>query len=459
MKIVERMYRRLSSLRKDLTNNLFSGNAPIAHVHRRLSSLRYVLRGERLKITTRQTQPRPITALVALIMLAVVFVALGHATFADHEREQNQEKDAGRAVIQMDDMSTALQFSLREAPELLMPGAHEFGVEWGVDGNSPAERNAAGRLTLFNSLQFPWCSIGPDIFNMTPSERVTIIDRESIEGGLWLEATYRDQEGNLLGWFHNEVSAGCSNTYLAVPRIRQMISRDDGMTWEDLGVILAAPSDSLQCETANYFFAGGHGDFSVIFDPVTQYFYFYFSTYHREQVEQGIAVARLHYGERNSPMGNVWKWYGGGWNEPGIGGHVSPIFSPASDWHHVNANAYWGPAIHFNTHLRQYVMLLNHAVNEDWWTEGIYVGFNAEIGNPSGWSDLSRLPLEIESPHLAYPQVIGLKGDGTDKVAGQVARLFLWGQSYWEIVFEHPIGERKPRDPDDTDDYPHRSPL
>jgi hypothetical protein len=45
MKIVERVYRRLSSLRKDLTNNLFNCNAPLDHAYLRLDSLRYVFRG------------------------------------------------------------------------------------------------------------------------------------------------------------------------------------------------------------------------------------------------------------------------------------------------------------------------------------------------------------------------------------------------------------------------------
>jgi hypothetical protein len=40
MKIVERMYRRLSGLRKDLHNNPFDWNAPLGHVHHRLDSLR-----------------------------------------------------------------------------------------------------------------------------------------------------------------------------------------------------------------------------------------------------------------------------------------------------------------------------------------------------------------------------------------------------------------------------------
>ena len=351
------------------------------------------------------------------------------------------------------------QVSLHEEPELLMPGAHEGGADWGVDGNSPAERDAEGRLLLFNSLSFPWLAAGPNIFQMGQSERVTVINREAIEGGLWIEATYRDQDGAMFGWFHNEVSAGCPNSYLALPRIRQMISSDGGWTWQDIGVILEAPSDSIQCDTANRYFAGGNGDFCVIFDKATQYFYFYVSTYNRQREEQGIAIARLHYSNRFDPVGNVKKWYGNGWNEPGIGGHVSPIFPAVSDWHQADANAYWGPAIHFNTHVQQYVMLLNHAINADWWTEGVYISFNLDVSDPSGWSAPQRLPLEIVSPYLAYPQVIGLEADGTDKVAGQVARLFLWGQSYWEIVFERPMPTppRQSRDQDGRG-LPQRTP-
>lgn len=331
------------------------------------------------------------------------------------------------------------QVSLRAAPPLLMPGAHEFDTPWGVDGNSPAERDAAGQLIMFNSLQYPWRSVGPDLFNMRESERVTIFNREEIEGGLWLEATYRDENGFLLGWFHNEINAGCPNAFLTIPRIRQMISFDDGQTWLDLGIVLAAPADSAQCETANLFFAGGHGDFSVIFDAATQHFYFYFTSYHRAYAEQGIGIARLAYSDHLEPADKVWKWNGAGWDEPGLGGHVAPIMQPFANWHEAEANAFWGPALHYNTYLQQYVMLLNHAGNPEWGTEGLYISFNRDLGNPLGWSVPQRLPLEMESPHLAYPQVIGLEANGTDKVAGKVARLFLWGQSFWEIVFEQPL--------------------
>jgi hypothetical protein len=43
-------------------------------------------------------------------------------------------------------------------------------------------------------------------------------------------------------------------------------SRDNGATWEDLGFVLTAPDDSLDCQALNGYFAGGHGDFSVALD-------------------------------------------------------------------------------------------------------------------------------------------------------------------------------------------------
>lgn len=341
------------------------------------------------------------------------------------------------------------RFYLRPAPELLMPGAHENDIAWGVDGNSPAERDAAGRLLIFNSWGYPWRSSGANLFQMAASERVTIFNRGVIEGGLWLEATYRDVAGVIFGWFHNEISAGCDNAFLAVPRIRQMVSRDGGLSWEDFGVVIEAPTDSLICDTPNMYFAGGHGDFSVLYDAATQYFYFYFTTYNQQREEQGIGIARLPYHARYSPVGNVWKWDGSAWREPGQQGRVKPIFQPATDWHQPDVDAYWGPALHYNTYLRQYVMLLNRASDPQWAAEGVYISFNRDLSNPDGWSAPQRLPLEMDSPAQAYPQVIGLEANGTDKLAGKVSRFFLLGQSSWELVFEAgaPAPSRQPGSP------------
>jgi hypothetical protein len=351
--------------------------------------------------------------------------------------------------------------SLREAPLLQMPGAYEFGY-WGVDGNSPAERAADGGLILFNSLQYPWRSVGPDLFNLNAPERVTINEREAIEGGLWLEATYRDQDGTLFGWFHNEVEPGCENVFLKTPQIRQMFSRDEGRTWTDLGVVLSASGDTFDCGTANAYFAGGNGDFSVLFDQATRHFYFVFTVYNREQAEQGIGFARLPYDERYNLVGNVWRWDGADWTGVGVGGRGATIWQPAVSWHRPDADAFWGPALHFNTHLQQYVMLLNRAIDAGWSAEGVYLSFNRDLTNPAGWSEPRRLPLEMESTTIAYPQVIGLDVDSTDKLAGRVARLFLSGVSNWEIVFEaEPVltaPQRPPGRADDRERYPRREP-
>ena len=50
---------------------------------------------------------------------------------------------------------------------------------------------------------------------------------------------------------------------------------------------------------------------------------------------------------------------------------------PAQAWHDADdrVDAFWGPAVHWNTALEQYVMLLNRAKDENYAQEGIYVSF------------------------------------------------------------------------------------
>ena len=350
----------------------------------------------------------------------------------------------------------SVQYTLYPTAELRMPGAHEFGEDWGVDGNSPVERDNLGRLIIFNSLQFPWRSLGSSLDQMQPSERVTILNRDAIPGGLWLEATFRDRDGVLFGWFHQEIEVGCENTFLKAPQIRQMVSYDEGVTWEDLGIILTAPEESFDCNTSNFFFAGGNGDFSALYDPVSDSIYLYFSTYHREVAEQGIACARLAYQDRFAPVGKVWKWDGENWAEPGLGGHVKVIFPAYHDWHSDSADAYWGPALHYNTYLRRYVMLLNHAVSTRWEAEGFYITFSNDLSNPLSWSPLERLPLGEAAGYQAYPQILGLDPADTDKVVGRIGRLFISGQSNWMIQFGVPFANPPRVTNPATGQYPRR---
>ena len=45
------------------------------------------------------------------------------------------------------------------------------------------------------------------------------------------------------------------------------------------------------------------------------------------------------------------------------------------------------------------------------------------------------MPEKIISGGRWYPQVLGLGGDGTDKLSGATARLFMSGRSEWAISF------------------------
>jgi hypothetical protein len=138
-------------------------------------------------------------------------------------------------------------------------------------------------------------------------------------------------------------------------------------------------------------------------------------------------------------VGKVWKWHQGQWTEPGLGGRVTPIFPARIDWHRADADAFWGPSIHWNHHLRRYVILLNRAKDKDWTQEGVYVTFNRDLANPAGWSQPEKI-LDGQRRDHWYPQVIGLDSAKreTDKLAGKTARLFVRGQSRWEIVLLKP---------------------
>ena len=343
--------------------------------------------------------------------------------------------EAGQARAKPSDKSLP-SVLLRGAPLVQFPGK--------VDCNSPGHWENS-TFYLFNSAPDPFRSFGPDLFHVGTAS-ATKYDNK-VNGGRWIEATYKDEDGTLYGWYHNEPHPVCpAKESLTAPLIGAVRSSDNGANWHDLGFIVEAPPDSLSCETQNKYFAGGNGDFSVILDDKKEYFYFFISTYHKKVSEQGVAVARMRYADRKSPVRKVWKWYQGKWEEAGLGGHVSPIFPVSVDWNRKDANAFWGPSVHWNTYLSTYVILLNRAIDGDWKQEGVYVTFNPDLGNPKAWTTPAKIldRKEIVSvPKMEagwYPQVVGTDRTRreTDKRAGQSARLFVHGKSVWEILFRRP---------------------
>jgi hypothetical protein len=328
--------------------------------------------------------------------------------------------------------------------------AQPLGFPGLSDSNSPMVWTRVGarwQLFAFTSLEgIVTRHIGTTAARLRPLGEIAMPNHPGFS--VWMEAIVPDEDGTWYGYYHHERPAeACGDMRRAVPRIGAARSRDLGATWEDLGVILEAPSDTLDCASTNQYFVGGVGDFSVALDARAQDLYIFFSQYGRALEEQGVAVARLAWADRDAPAGRAMIWlHDRTWlpASPVDGGDIpsyfypagAPIHAAADGWHDdALVDAFWGPAVHWNTYLQQYVMLLNHAQDASWAQEGIYVSFAKTLDDPLSWS----APQKVLDGGLWYPQVVGTEiGTGTDKVASQRARFYLGGISDYLIEFAKP---------------------
>ena len=295
----------------------------------------------------------------------------------------------------------------------------------------------------------PRLATGPSLTQLGAAEVVA----SSPDHGVWMEAVVQDTLGTWYGYYHNEMSAlMCGRPDRFVVRIGAARSQDQGRTWEDLGIILEAPLDTVACASRNRYVLGGVGDLTVMLNPEQTDLYLFFSQYTGDRSAQGVAVARLLWANRDQPVGAVSIWKDEAWQ---YGRFVdSPITDPdgavRSNWYDYpqgtplapateafhdgdnKVNAFWGPSVHWNTYLEQYVMLLNRAKDENFGEEGMYVSYAPRLNDPRLWS----FPEKILDGGKWYPQVIGLEaGQGSDKVAGATARFFMSGRSDYTITF------------------------
>jgi len=226
------------------------------------------------------------------------------------------------------------------------------------------------------------------------------------------------------------------------------VSTDRGVTWQNLGIILEAPPHSEACASSNRYVIGGVGDVSVMVDREWKDVYLYYSNYGRDPDAQGVLVARFPWADRDAPRGRVTVWQDGVWLSPTVRPLTgtdevpiewdypsgTPIVRTTSPWHdgQTAANAFWGPSLHWNTSLQQYVMLLNRTRDESFTNEGIYISFAPTLDDPRAWST----PKKILSGGGWYPQVAGLEpGSGTDREMGGRGRFLVTGRSTRFIEF------------------------
>jgi hypothetical protein len=324
------------------------------------------------------------------------------------------------------------------APTVSLPGE--------ADSNSPAVWDRIdGRLRFFVLTSVAGASVrseGSDLTRLTARGAVAFTNHPG--SGVWFESIVPDADGTWYGFYHNEWPAEiCNDSTRTIPRIGAARSTDSGATWQDLGVVLQSPPGTNDCASANQYFVGGVGDFSVMLDHGSQYLYLFFSQYANRETAQGVSVARLAWADRDAPAGKATVWLR---NQTWLPArpirtrdgfrHVypagGPIYRVIEPWHANVVDAFWGPSVHWNTYLQQYVMLLNRASDSSWTQEGVYVAFTPTLDDPGTWS----MPQRLVAGGRWYPQVIGTEpGAGTDRVAGERARFFISGRSEYTIQF------------------------
>ena len=377
---------------------------------------------------------------------ACAAVALTQPDFADAERKVPLPKVTLTTQLTIPGSPQAEQ---RVDEGLMPPPAPPF-----VDSNSPSYWSGSTFVQI-HSAGVPVVSIGSSAESFTSTRRANFTSATSVDpqlidtditvgprrirGGFWIESLYEAGGGFLYGFYHFEsTTALCPETDLRTPFIGAAVSQDGGRSWRDLGLIMSAPPNTVQCSSPNEYFAGGVGDFTVL--AKGDHLYFHFSSYSGTPGEQGVAVARLPIESLSSPSGHVEKWNDGSFSEPGLGGTATATFPAESSWNSAEPDAFWGPSVHWNTYLRRYVMLLNRAIDPEWTQEGIYVSFNRDITDPEGWSKPKKLLAPEAFGGAFYPQVIGtdLPGEGTDRRAGRTPRLFVHGVSEHVLRFRRP---------------------
>lgn len=320
-----------------------------------------------------------------------------------------------------------------------------------ADSNSPAVWeivNGVPTLHVLTSVDgFPNRATGRRLGALSTASPVRFTDPAPLHG-VWMEAVIADVDGTWYGYYHNQIpaEAQCGDSARVTPRIGAARSTDHGVTWVDLGVVLEAPSRSHVCASQNRYFVGGVGDFSVVLDHESRDVYVFYSSYVSRDWGQGVSVARMAWADRDAPVGRMSTYTRGIWlpareftlDESGQSMWYYPVATPvyrtAQSWHldGPSTDAFWGPSVHWNTHLEQWVMLLNRASDMTWKQEGIYVAFSPTLEDPSQWTT----PRKILNSGQWYPQVLGTEvGAGTDRLAGAVARLFLGGRSDYLIQF------------------------
>ncbi len=275
---------------------------------------------------------------------------------------------------------------LKNWPDTIL-GVWRDGDVYHFIGASPQEDGYLQYSALANgSLDNP---IAGSVESLIP-----IQDTKDTFGYIGGGPVYRDpQTGTLLRYYDTEKyppdGAAVHNT------TGMAKSTDNGKTWTDLGVIL----DTEFPGWADWNVGTGNGSFAVN----GEYFYVYITDVliANTRFDIGSAVARakvadvLNAAINENTVVPWFKYYQGGWDQPGIGGKSSPIEigNPQSTEFSVSYNEYLGRYIKVNPSVLgdSYNLYLSES------TDGIHWTF--------------RVPIDESPGYKVFPTIVGLGDD------------------------------------------------
>lgn len=214
----------------------------------------------------------------------------------------------------------------------------------------------------------------------------------------------------------------------AVPRIGIMRSRDGGLSWEDLGILLEDhhPRFVVSPVNRNNTFPGGVGDPSAV--ACGDHLYVFFGEYsyptawdpaaHDPDLEasgQCISVARIPLADLDAPAGAARRWGGSGFDvaSDGTGQPVATLQIPASEGGGpVSAgdrSFHWGPSVSWNVFLECWVMLMGRVDAGYWVGDSLWASTNphADLSAGANSQDWSSPQLLVRRPGhtLWYPSL------------------------------------------------------
>jgi hypothetical protein len=223
----------------------------------------------------------------------------------------------------------------------------------------------------------------------------TTFNQPNKDDAYWTDSIWQDPGGTWYAIIHIEYDYAVPRTsFLWKRRIGLASSTNQGANWTYVGDIItpnlsraAAPTVMGAPAPAASLQDFGCGDTYMFVDRRGGYFYLYYLTawvYSStgSRTNEVMSVARCAISDEMAP-GKWFKWSGGTWTQPGLGGAEDAVFdgtSPAANAPFVGTDM---SVVHFNTYLNAFVAIGHDSNSQAWistctditkqqWTAGDY---------------------------------------------------------------------------------------